>query len=166
MSSQSLPPPRRRPYGWWIGGALFAALIALVAAAVVHFSEPIGFVYGFMSGNPSVPNCTTAITREEVADRLWYRIVEIDCPGDSLHIVYARSASSSGFLLFPAFMSIGTPLPVSVRATGDNGFEIVLAEPLAEGRAALPIEFDQFGFVRLQSFDHRRPKDFTPWGHG
>ena len=163
MSSQSLSPRRRPRYGWWIGGGLLAALIALISAAVVHFLEPITSVYGFMSGNPSVPSCTTAIAREEIADRLWYRIVEIDCPGDSLHIVYARNASASGFLLFPAFMSIGTPLPVSVRSTGDNGFEIVLAEPFAEGRAALPIEFDQFGFVHLQSFDHGQRKDFSPW---
>jgi hypothetical protein len=44
-----------------------------------------------------------------------------------------------------SFMSIGDPVPVSVRHRGADDFEIVLEKPLADGRASLPIEFDRDG---------------------
>jgi hypothetical protein len=41
-----------------------------------------------------------------------------------------------------------------VRQTGDNEFEIVLAAPLADGRASLPIKLGPDGMIKeLQQFD-------------
>ena len=83
MSSESLPQPQpghRR--GLWIAGGVLAALLALFTladAVVARFSEPIKIAYGYVSGNPSVPNCRTTITREAAVGPLWYRVRWMRC---------------------------------------------------------------------------------------
>ena len=58
-------------------------------------------------------------------------------------------------------MSIGDPVPVSVRQRGADDFEIVLEKPLPDGRASLSIEFDRDGSLKeIQSFDHGRRSKF------
>jgi hypothetical protein len=37
--------PRRRRYGWWIAGGIFAVLIALPLGTVIYYAKPIGVVY-------------------------------------------------------------------------------------------------------------------------
>jgi len=55
------------------------------------------------------------------------------------------------------------PVPVSVRPTGDDAFEIDLAQPLADGTASLPLEFDRNGMIKdVQFFDHGRKESKSP----
>jgi hypothetical protein len=126
----------------------------LAYAAFVRFSEPIKFGYGFVSGNPSAPNCRTTITRESTAGPLWYRVLDVTCPGESMHFVYAKRGTGPGLIVLPAFISIGSPVPVSVRQTAANGFEVLLSEPLADGRSAVLLEVEQNGMPDAKLFDH------------
>lgn len=162
MSFGSLPPPKPRArLEWWIAGGAFAVLLALVAllfGLFVRFSEPINKVYGFMSGNPSLPNCRTTIAREATVEWLWYRIVDLNCPGVSQHFVYAKRGTGPGLIVLPAFMSIDSPVPVSVRQADTDGFEILLSEPLADGRTAVRLELESGpnGVPTTKYFDHGR----------
>jgi len=159
MSSESLSKPRRgRRYGWWVaGGVAAAAVLALGYAAVVHLAGPAKFTYGIMSGNPSIPNCNTTIAREATAGPLWYRLVDVPCGNETVHFLYATPGTGPGWFMAPAFMSAVSPVPVSLRPAGDNVFEIDLAQPLADGRASLPLELDQNGVIKeVQFFDHGR----------
>jgi len=159
MSSESLStPPRSRRYGWWIAGGVAAtAVLALGYAAVVHLAGPARFAYGIMSGNPSIPKCDTTIAREATAGPLWYRLVDVTCGNETLHFVYARPGTGPGLFVAPAFMSTVSPVPVLVRQTGDYVFEIDLAQPLADGRLSLPLEFDRNCVIKeVQFFDRGR----------
>jgi hypothetical protein len=165
MSSESLSTPHRvRRYGWWIAGGIgAAAVLALGYAAVVHLAAPAKFAYGLISGNPSIPNCNTTVAREATAGPLWYRLVDVTCGNETMHFVYARQGTGPGWFVAPAFMSAVSPVPVSARQTGDNVFEIVLAQPLADGRASLPLEFDRNGVIKeAQFFDHGRKQAKSP----
>jgi hypothetical protein len=163
MSSENfLAPQRRRHHGRWSAVGILAALLALLAAAFVTFAGPANFAYGFISGKPSIPGCNTAVAGEATVGPLWYRVVRVGCPDETtMHFVYVKRGSAPGFIVFPALMSIGDPVPVSVRHRGADDFEIVLEKPLADGRASLPIEFDRDGYLKeIQSFDHGRRSDF------
>jgi hypothetical protein len=165
MSVQSFSVQhRRRRYGRWIAAAVVAVLLALVAGAYVKFAEPAKLLYGFLSGNPSVPGCNTAITNEATAGPLWYRVVYIGCPKKkNVHFVYVNRGPGPGVMMLPALMSIGEPVPVAVRQAGLDGFEIVLEKPLADGSASLPIKFDRNGHPETQSFDYgRRTESKSP----
>jgi hypothetical protein len=167
MSSESLPAPRRgRRYGWWIAAGLFAVLVALLSVAWLHVAGPVKFAYGLMSGDPQFPGCSTAVAREETVGPLWYRVVNVACPDESMHFVYAKRAPGPGWFVFPAFMSTGSPIPVLVRQTGDSAFEVVLEKPLADGRASVPVEFDQNGMFKIQAFEHGRPSEFKSPARG
>ena len=153
-----LAPQRRRHCDLWIAVGILAALLALLAAAFVKFAEPAKFAYGFLSGKPSIPGCNTAIAGEATVGPLWYRVVNVACPDETtMHFVDVKRGSGPGFIVFPALMSIGDPVPVSVRQRGADDFEIVLEKPLPDGRASLSIEFDRDGSLKeIQSFDHGR----------
>jgi hypothetical protein len=156
MSSQSLsqPHPGRR-YGWWIAGGIAAAILALGCTAVVLLAGPAKFVYGLASGNPSFPGCETAAVRDATAGPLWYRVVDLSCPDGAMHFVYARRGDGPGLFVLPALMSAVSPIPVSVRQTGENAFEVVLARPLADGQSTVPFELYENGLVKeTQFFDH------------
>jgi len=155
MSSETLPAPRRRRYGWWIAGGIVASLIALVIGGLVYFAEPIKFAMGWLTGNPYVPGCQTTIVSEATVGPLWNRIVELTCPNQTQHFVFVKRSDVP--IRMPAFQSIDGPVPVAVRRAGDNEFEIVLAAPLADGRTSLPIKLGPDGMVKeLQQFEHDR----------
>ena len=65
-------------------GGLYVALGAL--------SGPIKTLYGYVSGYPSFTNCRTTITREAKLGPVWYRVVDVSCQGDTMHL----STSSEG----------------------------------------------------------------------
>ena len=164
-----LPPaspavPRRRRYGWWIAGGIFAVLIALPLGTGLYFAKPIKYfynmMYGMMTGDPSLPGCQTTIAREASVGTLWYRVSKVDCGGqDQSYFVYAKRSPDAGYRL--ALMSDGSPVPVSVRQTGDGRFQIVFDAPLADGRTSVPLVLNEDGsisFAGIQMFDHGRPK--------
>jgi hypothetical protein len=158
----SSAPPRRRRYGWWIAGGIFAVVIALPLGTGLYFAKPIkifyNFAYGMMTGDPSIPGCATTITRETSVGTLWYRVSKVDCGGQGQsYFVYAKRSPDAGYWL--AFMSDGNPMPVSVRQTDDGQFEIVLKAPLADGRTSVPLVLAKDGSVslaNLQIYDHGR----------
>jgi hypothetical protein len=163
VSSESfLAPQHRRHYGRWFAVGILAALLALLAAAFVKLAGPAKFAYGLISGQPSIPGCNTAVAGEATVGPLWYRLVRVGCPDETtMHFVYVKRGSGPGFVVFPALMSIGDPVPVSLGQRGADDFEIVLEKPLADGRASLPIEFDRNGYLKeIQLFDHGRRSDF------
>jgi hypothetical protein len=87
---------------------------------------------------------------------LWYRLVKVNCSRDQSYWLYTKRSADAGWR--PAFTSIGSPVPVSVRQADDGHFEVVLEAPLADGRATVPLIFDQDGSIReLQQFDHGSP---------
>ena len=124
MSSGSRPPPLPgRWTTWWIAGGVFVVLLALFGglyAALGALSGPIKSLYGYVSGYPSFPNCRTTITREAKLGPVWYRVVDVNCPGDTMHFVYVKRGTGPGFFAIPAFFSAGSPVPVSVRQTADG----------------------------------------------
>ena len=142
-------------------GGIFAVLLGLFAllyAAFVRYSEQIKFMYGIMSGNPSFPTCRTTVAHEATVGPLWYRVLDVDCGDESMHLVYALRGTGPGFIMVPAFWSVGSPVPVSVRQAASDGFEILLLEPLADGRTAVPLELqsEQNGVPKTKLFDHGR----------
>jgi hypothetical protein len=175
MSSESPAPPpvpyagpaapRRRRYGWWIAGGIFAVLIALPVGTGLYFAKPIKFFYnmmhGMMTGDPSFPGCHTTITREASTGTLWYRVSKVDCGGqDQSYFVYAKRSPDAGYWL--TLMSNGSPVPVSVHQTDDGHFQIVFATPLADGRTSVPLVLNENGsvsFTGMQIFDHGRPRE-------
>lgn len=161
MSSQTLPlpaPPRRRRYGWWIAGGIVIPLLALLVFAGIYFAQPVKFILGFFQGNPTLPGCRTTVVAEANAGPLWNRLVDISCPGKTLHFVFVRREPSPLPFVLPALMSADGPAPVAVRQTGDAEYEIELATPLDDGRTSVPIKLDQNGLVKeFLSFDHGRP---------
>jgi hypothetical protein len=175
MSPELSPGPRRRRYGWWIAGGIFAALLALVVGTGIYFAEPIRFVYGLFTGSPWFPGCTTTITREANAGPLWYRIVTVSCPqangadrkDELLHNqsywVYVKRSPNAGYGFGLAFSSLESPIPVAIRQTGDKDFEVVLAAPLADGRTGVPLIFGRDGDVRdVQMFEHGKATNAAP----
>ena len=166
--ANSAAPRRRRRYGWWIAGGIFATLLALPLGTAVYFAEPIKLVYGFMSGNPSLPGCKTAIGHEATVGALRYRVVNINCAdGGKGYFVYVKRSPVP--LFQPVLLISGDPIPVSVRQMDDNHFEVVLASPLLDGRASVPFSFDKDGVVEeclsfengknVPSTDHRTPSN-------
>ena len=168
MSSESIPvAPRRHRYAYWIAGAASVAVAALLVVGVVKLTGPAKFMYGFVSGNPSIPGCHTSVAREATTGPLWYRVVDLDCGKEQMHLVYVRQGTGPGWFVLPAVMSVGDPVPLSVREAGAGKFEIVLSKPLADGRTALPIAFDSNGMLKqIQSFDHGRERDTILVGRG
>jgi hypothetical protein len=166
MTPQAMSQPRRRRYGWWIaGGVAAAAVFALAYTAVVYLAEPAKFAYGFVSANPSSPDCDTTVVRDATAGALWYRLVEMRCDTETLHLLYAARGTGPGWFVPPAFLSAGSPVPVSVRQTGEDAFEIVLEQPLADGTASLPLVLHRYGiFKNGQFFDHGRQESSSPDG--
>jgi hypothetical protein len=161
MSSGSSPRPPGHRHRWWITGGIFAALVglfALLCAVIVRLSGPAKMGYDYISGNPSLPNCHTTIAREATAGPLWYRVLDVSCPTESMHFVYAKRGTGPGFMMFPVFISAGSPVPVSVRQAALDGLEVLLAEPLADGRNAVPLELEseQNGMPNAKLFDHGR----------
>jgi len=155
MSSETLPAPRRRRYGWWIAGGIVASLLALAIGGLVYFAEPIKFAAGWITGNPYVPGCQTTIVSESIVGPLWYRTVDLKCPGQTQHLVFVKRSDVP--IRMAVFQSIDGPVPVSVRQTGDNEFEIVLAAPLADGRTSVPIKLGPDGMImELHQFDHEQ----------
>jgi hypothetical protein len=150
--------PRPQPAhgrGWWVAGGVFAVLLALsglLYAALPRLSGPIKMLYGHVSGNPSAPNCRTTITREATVGSFWYRVLDMSCPAETMHFVYVKRGTGPGFIVFPAFISAGSPVPVLVRQAAD-GFEVLLFEPLPDGRTAVPLELEP---PNAKLFDHGR----------
>ncbi len=162
-SLETLPPPlppsprRRRRYGWWIAAGIVASLAALVIGGWVLYAEPVKFIVGWMfTGNPSLPGCRTTVVSEATTGQLWHRTVDMSCPDHTIHFVYIKRSDEPIPLL--AFGSVDGPVPTSVRETGENEFEIILATPLADGRTSVPFKLNQNGVIAdLQIFDHGRP---------
>ena len=163
LPSASPAPPRRRRYGWWIAGGIFAVLIALPLGTGLYFAKPIkilyDFMHGMMTGDPSFPGCDTTIARETTAGPLWYRVSKVSCPGQGQrYFVYAKPSPNAGYWL--VLMSDDSPVPVSVRQIDDRHFQIVFATPLADGRTSVPLVLNEDGsvsFTDIQIFDHGRP---------
>ena len=157
-------PPRRRRYGWWIAGGIFAVLIALPLGTGLYFAKPIkilyNLMYGMMTGDPSFPGCDTTIVREATAGSLWYRVSKVSCSDEGPgYLLYAKSSPDARYWL--VFMSDGSPVPVSVRQTDDRHFQIVFEKPLADGRTSVPLVLNEDGSVSytdIQIFDHGRPE--------
>jgi hypothetical protein len=143
MSTSSVPsspasapahPPRR--YGRWIA----LAVVALIALIAYRFGEPIYGTVSFMVGRPYLPDCTTAITRQETVGDLWYRITEQTCERMRLHYVFvARAKSTMSFMVTPAFMSVDSPIPRSVSRQGERSFFIKVEPSFADGNDVLEI---------------------------
>jgi hypothetical protein len=153
-----LPSPRRRPrYGWWVATGIVAALAALVIAGWVLYAEPVKFIVGWVfTGNPSLPGCRTTVVSEATTGKLWHRMTDMSCPAHTIHLVFVKRSDVSIPML--AFGSVDGPVPTSVRETGENQFEIILATPLADGGTSVPFELNQNGVIMdLQVFDHGRP---------
>src|SRR5579871_6232997 len=154
--SSALMPPRRRHVGYWIAGAASLAVAALLVVGAVKLAGPAKFMYGFVTGKPSMPGCSTTIAREATVGPVWYRVVDLGCANKvSMHMIYVRRGEGPGWIVLPAVMSIGDPVPMSVRQAGDDAFEVVLSKPLTDGRTSVPIAFDSNGMLKeLQSIDH------------
>jgi hypothetical protein len=92
--------PRRRRYGWWIAGGIFAVLVALPVGTGLYFAEPIKYLYntmhGMLTGDPSFPGCDTTIAREANVGTLWYRVSKVDCGGHDDYLVYAKRSPDTG----------------------------------------------------------------------
>jgi hypothetical protein len=147
MSSEALSVPRpRRRHGWLIPTGIGALLVASLLASLVYLVGPaIKIGMSFVGGNPSLPGCRTTIVSEATAGPLWNRILDVNCPRRVMHFVFVKRSPNQ--FVAPAFMSTDGPAPVSVRQTGENEFEIVLATPLADGRTGVPVKLNQNGFV-------------------
>jgi len=159
--------PRRFRIGYWIAGVASVAMAGLLVFGVVKLAKPVKFAYGFVSGNPSMPGCRTAIAGEATVGPLWYRVVDLGCGKESMHLVYVKRGTGPGWFVFPAVMSVGGPVPLSVRQAGADGFEVVLSKPLADGRSAVPLAFDRNGIPKeMLSFDHGRQKDSVTLSRG
>ena len=152
-----LPPPRRRRrYGWWVAAGIVAALLALVAGGWVRYAEPIKIFTGWFTANPYLPGCRTTIVSEADTGHLWNRMADVSCEDQTMHVVFVKR--SDGPIPMLVFGSVDGPTPTSVRETGENEFEIVLATPLADGRSSVPFKLDQSGVIAdPQMFDHGRP---------
>lgn len=159
--------PRRFRIGYWIAGIASVGMAALLVFGVVKLAKPVQFAYGFISGNPSMPGCRTTIADETTIGPLWYRVVNLGCRKDAIHLVYVKRGTGPGWFVFPAVMSVGDPVPLSVRQAGADAFEVVLSKPLADGRTALPLTFDRNGIPKqMQSFDHGRQKEPVTFSRG
>jgi hypothetical protein len=146
MSPPQLPPRRRRRYGWWIAGGTVAALLALIIGGWVLYAEPIRLITGWMfTGNPYLPGCRTTIVSEANTGKLWSRMADMRCGNQTIHVVFVKRSDSP----IPTFAlaSVDGPTPTSVRETGENEFEIVLAAPLADGRTSVPLELNENGVI-------------------
>jgi uncharacterized membrane protein YhaH (DUF805 family) len=142
--------------GWWIAGGIFVVLLTLFTLfglVFARFSGPIKMAYGYVSANPSLPDCSTTVGQEATVGPLWYRILDVNCPADTMHFVYAKRGTGPGYIIFPAFISDGSPVPISVRPAARDGFEVLLSEPLADGRTAVPLELEP---PNAKLFDHGR----------
>jgi hypothetical protein len=150
-------PPRRRRYGWWVATGIVAALAALVIGGWVLYAEPVKFIVGWVfTGNPSLPGCRTTVVSKATTGKLWHRTTDMSCPDHTIHLVFVKRSDVSIPML--AFGSVDGPVPTSVRETGENQFEIILATPLADGGTTVPFELNQNGVIMdLQIFDHGRP---------
>jgi hypothetical protein len=156
VPSETPVAPRRRRYGWWIAGGIFAVLLAVPLGTAIYYAKPIKFfydlIYGIATGDPSFPECETTIARETTAGPLWYRIVKVNCRnGDQAYFVYTKHSPAARYWL--ALMSIDSPVPLAVRQTEDGRFEITLEAPLADGRTSVPFDPDG-GLTKIQMFDH------------
>jgi hypothetical protein len=160
VSSERSSAPRRRRYGWWIAGGVFAVLLAVPLGAAIYYAKPIKMIYdlayGIMTGNPSFENCRTTVMREAAAGPLLYRVVKADCGEDHSYFVYTKRSPAARYWL--GLMSIGNPVPVSVRQAEDGHFDIILESPLADGRASLPIDPDA-GITAIQIWDDGQKTD-------
>ena len=67
----------------------------------------------------------------------------MSCADQTIHFVYVQRSDEPIPML--AFGSVDGPVPVSVRQTGENEFEIALATPLADGRTSVRFKLDQNG---------------------
>jgi hypothetical protein len=153
-------PPRRRQLSYWIAGVASVAVAVLLVIGVTKLAGPAKLAYGFVSGNPTMPGCSTTFAGEATVGPLWYRAVKLGCGNESIHLIYVKRGTGPGGFAFPAVMSVGDPVPLSVRQTGADAFEVVLSKPLADGRTALSIAFDRNGNLKqMQSFVHGRQKD-------
>jgi hypothetical protein len=162
VSPETLPPSlpasprRRRRYGWWIAGGFVAALVALVVGGWVLYGEPIKLFTGWMlTGNPYLPGCRTTIVSEADTGKLWTRTADLSCADQTMHVLFVKRPDVPIPML--VFASVDGPAPTSVRETGENEFEIVLATPLADGRIGVPFKLDQSGLTAPpQIFDRGR----------
>jgi hypothetical protein len=111
------------------------AAVVLIALIAYRFGEPIYGTASFMVGRPYLPGCNTTVTKEQTIGELWYRISEQTCDsGITLHYVFvARAHSTMSFLVTPAFMSIGYPIPRSVSKQGERSYYIAIEPPLPDG---------------------------------
>ena len=154
----SLPQPGHGQRWWIAGGILVVLLLVLFAvlyAAFARFSSTPLFksMHGYVSANPFFPNCHTTVAHEATVGPLWYRVLDVTCPVESTYFVYAKRGTGPGFFNWPAFISVGSPVPVSVRQATAGEFEVLLSEPLADGRTAVPLELEP---TNATLFDHGR----------
>jgi hypothetical protein len=163
-SLETSPPPplppsprRRRRYGWWVAAGIVASLLALVVGGWVLYAEPIKFFTGWMiTANPYLPGCRTTVVSEATEGQLWNRMADVSCADQTMHVVFVKRSDVPIPML--VFVSVDGPIPTSVRETGENGFEIILATPLADGRTSVRFKLDQNGWIAdPQLFDHGRP---------
>ena len=136
--------------------------------APLKLAGPAKFIYGFATGAPAMPGCNTTVASEATVGPLWYRVVNPRLrQGIGMHMVYVRRDSGLGWIALPALMSIGDPVPLSVRQASAETFEVVLSKPLADGRTAVPLALDRNGMPKeMQSFDHGRQKESVALSRG
>lgn len=113
--------------------------MTLIALGAYRFGIPLYATASFMLGRPYLPGCTTSVTREETLGELRYRISEQTCAnGVTRHYVFVtRAQSTMSFMMTPAFMSIDTPVPISVSREGERTYFIAIRPPLADGESIL-----------------------------
>jgi hypothetical protein len=159
--------PRRFRIGYWIAGVASVAVASLLVYGGVKLAGPAKVAYSFASGNPTIPGCRTTVAGESTVGPLWYRVVNLGCGKESMHFVYVKRGTGPGWFVFPAVMSVGDPVPLSVRQAGTEAFEVVLSKPLSDGRTVVPLAFDRNGIPKeMLSFDHGRQKDSVTLSRG
>lgn len=126
-STSSRSGPR---YGRWFA----LAVAAVIGAGAYWFGGPIYGAASFMIGRPYRPGCTATVTKEETVADLRYRIAEQTCAnGPTRHYVFvARAHSVMSFMMTPAFMSIESPVPLSVSKEGERTYNIAIKPPLED----------------------------------
>jgi hypothetical protein len=109
-----------------------------------------------ITANPYLPGCRTTVVSEATEGQLWNRMADVGCADQIMHVVFVKRSDVPIPML--VFVSVDGPIPTSVRETGENGFEIILATPLADGRTSVRFKLDQNGWIAdPQLFDHGRP---------
>lgn len=136
----STTSPTRRRYGWWI-----AAVLLIASAGAAYFlAEPALGTWSVMRGNPQLPGCTTTTLADSRIGEDRYRIASQVCES-GLTMYHVFLFKQDGFFAAPIAMIENAPQPRDVRKQGD-GYDVLFADALADGRTSLHAKVDANGF--------------------